>query len=162
MEPGPAVHIKDDFYAWLLDQAAALRERRVPSLDWENLAEELEAMAASERRELVSHLRRLLSNLLKWTYSAIRRSERSWDLSIAGARSDLSLVLASSKTLRNELPDHIRTAYKLARSLAGREMRLDKYQWQHLFPEECPWTVEQLLDEDFLPPVAPTADGRTR
>jgi hypothetical protein len=43
-----------DFHAWPLDQAKRLRLGDI--IDRESLAEELEAMAARERRELLSHL----------------------------------------------------------------------------------------------------------
>ena len=57
--------IETDFHGWLLDQAAALRARDYESLDWDNLAEELELMGARERRELRSELKILLLHLLK-------------------------------------------------------------------------------------------------
>jgi Domain of unknown function DUF29 len=44
-----------DYYDWLKRQAQVLRSKRPSFLDWENLAEELEAMGARERRELISH-----------------------------------------------------------------------------------------------------------
>jgi Domain of unknown function DUF29 len=57
----------DDFNAWLLNQADALRNRHY-TIDWDGLAEELEAMARKDRTELRSRLQNLLSHLLKWTY----------------------------------------------------------------------------------------------
>lgn len=48
-----------DFYAWLNRQAQVLRSRESESLDWDHLAEEIEAMAAGEKRELTSHYCRL-------------------------------------------------------------------------------------------------------
>lgn len=54
-----------DFYAWLNQQAQVLRSRESESLDWDHLAEEIEAMAAGEKRELTSHLKTLLVHLLK-------------------------------------------------------------------------------------------------
>ena len=35
--------------------------------------------------------------------------------------------------------------------VAGKEMRLKRDQWQSLFPAQCPWSAEQILDEDFYP-----------
>jgi hypothetical protein len=42
----------EDHHGWLLEQAALLRSERHDSLDWSNLAEELEAMAAAQRRKI--------------------------------------------------------------------------------------------------------------
>ena len=54
----PRGSIDDDFNAWLLDQAAALRGLQPDSLDWQNLAEELEAMARTiePRSEAIAKL----------------------------------------------------------------------------------------------------------
>ena len=61
LEPAPAASIDVDFYAWLHDQASALRRLRPGALDWKNLAEELEAMGRSEESTLESHLTRAFS-----------------------------------------------------------------------------------------------------
>jgi hypothetical protein len=156
----PSTSRHDDFYAWLLDQAGVLRARQPEFIDWAELAEELEEMAASDRREVVKHFRRLVSNFLKWRYSAIRRSEKSWKTSSVGARLDLALMF-ESKALKSDAFEFLKTGYKQARALAGNEMGLAKSEWQRLFPDECPWTVVQLLDDEFLPSIARTANGRS-
>jgi hypothetical protein len=46
---------------------------------------------------------------------------------------------------------HVASAYADARRLAGAEMKLERHGWQRLFPEECPWTLDELLDPDYLP-----------
>jgi hypothetical protein len=92
----------DDFYHWAVSQVEALQERRHLALDWEGLAEELEAMAHRDERELIIHLRVLLLHLLKWTYALARRAERNWANSIVGSRQELSLIFDSSTTLSNK------------------------------------------------------------
>ena len=59
-----------DFYAWANEQAALLRAGRLSEADIENIAEEIESMGRSEKRELVSRLNVLLLHLLKWQYPA--------------------------------------------------------------------------------------------
>ena len=87
----------DDFYNWATSQMGVLRGRRPLALDWDGLAEELEAIAHRDEREVISHLRVLLLHLLKWTYTRGRRSERSWMNSIVGSRQELSLIFEGSK-----------------------------------------------------------------
>ena len=158
-----AVRKDDDFYAWLLDQATLLRSRRFNSVEWDAVAEELEAMAAKERRDLVGQLRTVLTHLLKWQYSAARRSESSWRDSIVRARQDAMEILDDSRTLKNELPTHVNKAYRQARSLDGSQMRLNKRDWQQLFPETCPWDAEtEVLDEDSFPAITERANRRSR
>ncbi|HJU11546.1 MAG TPA: DUF29 domain-containing protein [Candidatus Binataceae bacterium] len=157
----PSVHRDQDFYAWLADQAALLRTGNYPGLDSMKVAEELEEMAAQQRGKVVSLLRVILVHLLKWHYSRVRRSENSWRISLVTARIDVNDLLDDSRTLRNELPSLLVKAYRGARSVAGTEMRFTRREWQRLFRETCPWTESQILDEDFLPPIASDANGRS-
>ena len=57
-----------DFYAWANEQAKLLREGKIAQADIPNIAEEIESMGRSERRELISRLTVLLLHLLKWRY----------------------------------------------------------------------------------------------
>jgi Domain of unknown function DUF29 len=102
MQQGPAINRADDFHGWLLDQASALRERRHFSLDWDNLAEELEAMAADQRRQIRTQLTKLLLHLLKLkTQPDEMHLHGSWRASIREARTisriSLKSLLESSK-----------------------------------------------------------------
>lgn len=162
VDTAKAVRKDDDFYVWLLDQATLLRSRRSNFVEWDAIAEELEAMAAKERRDLVGQLRTVLTHVLKWQYSAVRRTESSWRDSIVRARQDAMEILDDSRTLKNELPTHLNKAYRQARSLAGGQMGLNKSDWQQLFPETCPWDAErEVLDEDFFPAIT-ERNRRTR
>ena len=120
-------------------------------------------MASSDKTEVITHLRNILANFLKLTYSAIQRSQQSWTGTIVRARLDLSLKVDDSARLRNAFPELLIIAYKQARTLAASDMRLNKHDARKLFPEECPWNIDDhLRNEDFVPETAPTANGRTR
>jgi hypothetical protein len=43
-----------DFYAWANEQARLIRDGRLADADLENIAEEIESMGRSEKRELVT------------------------------------------------------------------------------------------------------------
>lgn len=55
-----------DFFAWANQQAALLRAGQFAEADIEHIAEEIESMGRSEKRELLSWLATLLMHLLKW------------------------------------------------------------------------------------------------
>jgi Domain of unknown function DUF29 len=74
-----------DFYAWANQQAALLRAGRVTEADIQNIAEEIESMGRSERRELVNCLAVLLQHLLKWQYQPLFRGA-SWRLTVEEQR----------------------------------------------------------------------------
>lgn len=141
-----AVTYKDDFYGWLTATAQLLRAGEIAKIDFDNIAEELEAMSKSERRELASRLTVLLAHLLKWQYQPEKRS-RSWQNTIKIQRIDINELLQDSPSLRYEIEHVIDNAYRKARIWAEEETGID----QHHFPAGCPYTFDELLDEQFFP-----------
>lgn len=105
-------------------------------------------MGASERKELISRLEVLLAHLLKWQFQPRRRS-RSWELTIQEQRSRLSDLLDENPSLGN--PEHLLASlaksYKYAVIAAQRETRMAR----DTFPIECPYTLENILDNGFYP-----------
>jgi len=135
-----------DFYAWANEQASLLRAGRLSEADLENIAEEIESMGRSEKRELVSRLTVLLLHLLKWRFQPGLRGT-SWRLSIEEQRRAVARHLADSPSLRGRLPDALALAYTDAILAAERETGLAR----NTFPSVCPWTYEQIMDAAFWP-----------
>ena len=135
-----------DLYVWTQDQAQALREKEWAALDVAHLAEEIESLGNEQAHAVESHLANLLLHLLKWHYQPRRRS-RSWRTSLHNARVEIRRRLRRSPSLRPELPTLVEIAYADARKLAMHETGLTLA----TFPERCPWSLDQLQDEDFLP-----------
>jgi hypothetical protein len=140
------VRYEDDLFAWTQEQAALLRAHAVDAIDWENLAEEIESMGRSDRRELKSRLRVVLLHLLKWQAQPKLRS-RSWRKTLLNQRVEIRDLLQQSPSLRREVPDLMRDAYVDAVKEAVGEtgLRADS------FPSTCPYFAEDVLDEDHLP-----------
>jgi Domain of unknown function DUF29 len=139
-----------DFQSWANRQAEALRSRDSEVLDWEHLAEEIESMAASQQRELTSHLKTLLTHSLKWQWESDQRSF-SWKNSIENARDEISDLLEQSPSLKTKIAGALPKAYKRAIRQAANEMGYDDRRRNNLLPPQCPWTFEQLMDEGFWP-----------
>jgi hypothetical protein len=137
---------EQDFYAWANEQAALLRAGQLSAADIEHIAEEIESMGKTEKRELVSRLTVLLLHLLKWQYQPDRRGN-SWKRSIATSRDQLTDHLADNPSLKAKLKDATTLAYRYARRDAATETGLD----DSSFPAVCPWSFEQLMDVDFWP-----------
>jgi hypothetical protein len=135
-----------DFYAWANEQAALLRAGRLSEADIENIAEEIESMGRSEKRELVSRLNVLLLHLLKWRYQPTLRG-RSWSLTIEQQRLRLGKHLTDNPSLKSQLDDVIADAYQDARIDAERETHLAR----SVFPPSCPFTVDEAMNPDFWP-----------
>lgn len=140
------INYEQDFYGWTQEQAALLRAGRLNDLDIENLIEEVETMGRSEKRELESRLTVLLLHLLKWKYQEVRRG-RSWELSIDEQRMQFRKTLKENPGLKPVLDEITKDAYKLAIIQAARETKISK----NVFPEQCPWSLEQITDDNFYP-----------
>jgi hypothetical protein len=135
-----------DFYAWANEQAALLRAGRLAEADLENIAEEIESMGRSEKRELNSRLRVLLMHLLKWRHQPMLRS-KSWSNTIAAQRDDIVDHLADNPSLKDKLPEVLTSAYRKAILDAAAETGIDS----STFPSTCPWTYDQIMDAAFWP-----------
>lgn len=147
----PSVRIEEDFHAWALNQAAALRERRLSSLDWEHLAEELEAMAAQDRRTIKKHLKKLLVHLLKFKAQPEELSRHhSWRKSVREAREDIKDLLEESPGIfQGKFDEVIAICYERARADASDDSQFPL----ETFPESCPWSFDQIMRDDFYPSV---------
>ena len=143
-----------DFSAWALRNAELLRAGRVAEADISHISEELEGLARKDRNEFVSHLVILLLHLLKWQFQLqqLTRSWRefsgkSWENSIDEQRYQIQRQLKFSPSLKPFLPEALQEAWPDAVKLAVKETRLAR----SVFPAQCPYTLEQVLDEDFYP-----------
>jgi len=139
------IDYETDVSAWAEQQAALLRRRAAGDLvndgdlDWLNLAEEIEAVSRSERRELRNRMARLLQHLLKWHYQPDLRS-RSWRSTIDTQRREIKAVLDDNPSLRQTMPAIVENAYPVARIKALEETGL------LALPEASPFDAEQALD----------------
>jgi hypothetical protein len=135
-----------DFMQWIDRAAELLKQGNFSQLDIENLIEEVESLGRSEKNALKSNLSVLLMHLLKWQYQPFRRTS-SWKLTIIEHRDRIQLVLDSSPSLKQFYRSALNQRYEVARKQAALETGLDI----STFPAECPYTAEQVLDDEFLP-----------
>jgi hypothetical protein len=135
-----------DFYAWANEQATLLRAGKLSAADIGHIAEEIESMGKTEKRELISRLTVLLQHLLKWQYQPSHRSS-SWEATIRTQRLDVADHLSDNPSLKPQLPQAIGAAYQRAKIGAKGETDLP----EATFPETCPWPFDKISDNDFWP-----------
>jgi transposase len=148
-----------DYAAWARRHVDLLRAGRFSEMDVEHLSQELSDMGKSERRELESRLLTLLAHLLKWEHQDLALSERwrefkgdSWRETIVEQRKQLAVLLRQSPGLKPIVAETIAAAYPDAADLAGKEGHLPP----ETFPAQCPYSAEQLLQDDFYPGASGT------
>lgn len=135
-----------DFYAWANEQAALLRAGKLDAADIAHIAEEIESMGKTEKRELISRLVVLLLHLLKWQFQPERRGA-SWEATIRNQRLDIEEHLADNPSLKARLPEAIQAAYERARNSATAETGLARA----TFPTTCPWGFDAIINAEFWP-----------
>lgn len=137
-----------DVVAWAQEQARLLREGQFGALDIEHLAEEIEDVGKSEKRELRSRMTILLAHLLKWRHQPERRGS-SWRRTIQEQRRQVASCLEQTPSLKPDLRDADWWAGVWADALdnATRETGY----WYDAFPESCPWSEDEVLQHDFWP-----------
>ena len=142
-----------DFHAWTREQAELLRRRSANALDWDQLAEELDCLGASEVRELRSRFIVLMAHLLKWEFQPQR--SKSWRVTIENQRRDIADHISKNPSLKSLQDAEFARAYSNARSDAYAETDLPL----RAFPTEPPWSREQACKETFWPGGPPVEDG---
>ena len=135
-----------DFYAWANTQAELLRAGKLAEADIENIAEEIESMGKTEKRELVSRLEVLLVHLLKWHHQQSFQC-RSWELTIKEQRAKLRNHLHDNPSLRPKIPECFEEAYGNALYEAERQTGLAR----KTFPHHCGWMIDDVLAQEWLP-----------
>jgi Domain of unknown function DUF29 len=136
-----------DIALWSERQANALRRRAGNEIDWENVAEEIESLGRSDRREIRSRLEVICKHLLKWQFQPDARST-SWRGSITESRNKIADLIEESPSLTNYPADILlgpRGAYARGQRAAAEETGV-----AHL-PAACPWSIDRVLDADFWP-----------
>lgn len=135
---------ENDFYAWTKEQVDLLKTGQLHEIDWQNIAEEIEDMGRSEKRQLESRLEILIMHLLKWQFQPNLRC-RSWQLTIKEQRLRLEKLLQKNSSLQPHLTEAIEDVYPLATISAERETGLSS------FPDTCPYKLTKILYPEFLP-----------
>lgn len=135
-----------DVIAWANEQAALLRAGKFSEIDIVNIAEEIEDVGKSEKRELASRMAVLLSHLLMWQFQLERRGS-SWQRIIKEQRKALALHIKETPSLKSTIADEnwFAKVWSDAVSSAVDETGLD------MFPDECVWNINQILSQEFYP-----------
>ena len=152
--PRNAAAYDEDLFAWTQEQAELLRSGELSLLDTLNLAEEIESMGKSLRRELRSRLIVLLAHLLKWQHQPNFRS-KSWSATATEQRRQIEYLLKDSPSLGPVLMQELEVLYGEAREKAAHETGFAV----GVFPSECPFTPDLILDRGFMPDGEGAAHG---
>ena len=135
-----------DYCLWLEHTTQLLKQGKFSGVDIPNLIDEIEGLAQNQKQALKSNLRVVLIHLLKYQYQP-EKITNSWVNSINEHRDRIYDILDDSPSLYQYIRDEFSRVYARARKRASRETQkpLD------VFPIESPFTIEEVLDEDYFP-----------
>jgi hypothetical protein len=147
MKPQPTY--ETDFYGWAMMEAQLLRERKLNDLDFENLIEEIEDMGSSKENQLTNRLAVLIAHLLKWQFQPNRssKSNGSWLGTIEEQRDKIKRLLKKNPSLKTKVYVALQEGFNDSKYIIKRESPTIL----KLLPKECPYTFEQLMDDEFFP-----------
>ncbi|MGJ5673056.1 MAG: DUF29 domain-containing protein [Nostochopsis sp.] len=144
-----------DLQYWIEQTIQQLRNREFESLDIEHLIEELVELGKVEKNALKSNLTILLAHLLKLMlqHDVPDMMKGSWYSSVLEHRQRVLNNLSDTPSLKSFFAEAIEKAYPDGRKLAIKEGKLAKFgvrvPEESEYPIVCPFSVEQILDEDF-------------
>lgn len=134
-----------DYCLWLETTAKLLRDRKLESLDFEHLIEEIEDMGKEKRRELKNRLIVLLMHLLKYQYQPEKRSA-SWVNTIWEQYYQIESLLEDSPSLKPYYLEIFSDCYLKAVRAASTETKLSA----KTFPTDAPFLPEDVINPDFI------------
>ena len=112
-----------DLVLWSREQASLLRrmgagERLNDRVDWDHVAEEIESLGNSDRRDLSSRIQVILRHLIKLRISPATQPRAGWRRIVIEQRSQVARLLKDSPSLRQVVPIAIDEELADARLLA--------------------------------------------
>jgi len=131
---------------WLGETVSLLRNHQFSQLDLEHLIEELEDLGKEKKNAVASLLEQVIRHLLLlqyWTKEA-EYNTIHWQEEIYNFRTQLGRKMTAN--LHNYLEEELNSIYQDALGFVK-----IKTVNTVIFPSQCPYSLEQLLDRDWLP-----------
>lgn len=145
---------EEDYHAWALSQAEALRRlaetRPNVPIDFGHLIEEVEDLARAERNAVRSQIRRIIEHCLKLEHLPAAESCLGWKISIDDARNEIADRL--TPTIRQDLEAALPQLFTQARRVAAKALLATSEQpAADPLPAANPYHLDDLLADDWYP-----------
>jgi adenosine deaminase len=135
-----------DYYQWIKEIIKLLEQRNFQKLDLDNLIEEIQDLALNEKQTIETNLIVVLKLLLEWQHQPEQQSGEI-KASIRRHRYQIRDDLKVSPSLKTHPSEIWLESYQEARLQAADETDLVV----EIFPEQCSFTIENILNTDYLP-----------
>ncbi|MGF1590079.1 MAG: DUF29 domain-containing protein [Pleurocapsa sp.] len=133
---------QEEWDVWLDRQIQCLRVHEFDKLDLANVIEELEDLGREQRNACKSFCRQIMVHLLLIDYWHEQAETRNhWQAEIVNFQSELQDRLTTN--YRKYLTENLQLIYKQSLKIVECKTELSDH-----FPENCPYTIEQIIEED--------------
>ncbi|AKE66192.1 hypothetical protein MYAER_3862 [Microcystis aeruginosa NIES-2549] len=132
---------------WLAETIELLKAKKFDALDLENLIGELEDLGNEKKFRVASLLEQIIRHFLLlqfWTKERAYNQDH-WELEIVNFQIQLKRGLTTN--LRNYLQNELTNIYEDAVFFVRKKTKN-----KVIFPDTCPYSLEELLDPNWLPP----------
>jgi hypothetical protein len=131
---------------WLEATIELLKNKRFDTLDLENLIEELEDLGNEKKFRVASFLQQIIRHALLLQFWASEReyNQGHWESELVNFQDQLNTYLTASlrKYLEQEFDNIYQKAIRYVRKKTNNQVN---------FPNTCPYSLEELLDPNWLP-----------
>jgi len=132
---------------WLAETIELLKAKNFEALDLDNLIEELEDLGNEKKFRAASLLEQIIRHFLLLQFWTRERdyNQDHWELEIVNFQIQLKRYLTTN--LRNYLQNELTNIYEDAVFFVRKKTKN-----QVNFPDTCPYSLEELLNPNWLPP----------
>ena len=132
---------------WLEETIELLKAKNFDALDLDNLIEELEDLGNEKKFRVASLLEQIIRHFLLLQFWTREReyNQDHWELEIVNFQIQLKRGLTTN--LRNYLQNELTSIYEDAVFFVRKKTKN-----KVIFPDTCPYSLEELLDPNWLPP----------
>ena len=135
-----------DYLAWYEKTLEQIKNNDSNELDLESLSEVLKNLLRDTKRSGESYLRQIIIHLLLIEYWESEKINRChWAAEIINFRSELETDMTTNFKKHLDLVKE--NIYQKALKYVTKKTELNKI----LFPIQCPYSLEQLLNDDWFP-----------
>ncbi|MFM7884538.1 MAG: DUF29 domain-containing protein [Microcystis panniformis] len=131
---------------WLEETIELLKARRFDALDLDNLIEELEDLGNEKKFRVASFLQQIIRHALLLQFWTREReyNQSHWQAELVNFQDQLNTYLTASlrKYLEQEFDNIYQKALRYVRKKTNNQVN---------FPNTCPYSLEELLDPNWLP-----------
>ncbi|MBD2290499.1 DUF29 domain-containing protein [Microcystis wesenbergii FACHB-1317] len=131
---------------WLEETIELLKNKRYEDLDLENLIEELEDLGNEKKFRVASFLQQIIRHCLLLQFWTREReyNQAHWQAEIVSFKDKLKRYLTTNlrKYLEQEFDNIYEDAVRYVRQKTDNQVN---------FPDTCPYSLEELLDPNWLP-----------